>query len=33
MVMKDGKIIEIGETEEIFRNPKEEYTKLLLRNS
>lgn len=30
MVMKDGRIIEIGETEEIFSHPKEEYTKLLL---
>lgn len=33
MVMKDGKIIETGETEEIFRNPKMDYTKLLLCNS
>ncbi len=33
MVMKDGKIIEIGTTEEIFNHPKEEYTKLLLKNS
>ena len=33
MVMKDGRIIEIGETEEIFAHPKEEYTKLLLGNS
>ena len=30
MVMKEGRIIEIGETEEIFRHPKEDYTKLLL---
>ncbi len=30
MVMKDGKIIEIGETEEIFNHPREDYTKLLL---
>ena len=30
MVMKDGKIIEQGRTEEVFDNPKEEYTKLLL---
>ena len=29
-VMKDGLIIEQGITEEIFRNPKEEYTKKLL---
>lgn len=33
MVMKDGCIIEIGDTEEVFQNPKEEYTKLLLANS
>ena len=33
MVMKEGRIIEIGETEEIFQNPKEEYTKQLLLNS
>jgi len=33
MVMKDGKIIEIGETEEVFNRPKEEYTKTLLANS
>ena len=29
-VMKDGKIIEQGNTEEIFDNPREEYTKKLL---
>lgn len=29
MVMKDGKIVEIGDKEELFSNPKEEYTKLL----
>lgn len=33
MVMKDGQIIEIGETEEIFRAPREEYTKQLFSNS
>ena len=33
MIMQEGKIIEIGETEEIFNHPKEEYTKLLLCNS
>ena len=33
MVMKDGQIIEIGETEEIFRDPREEYTKQLFSNS
>ena len=30
MVMKEGKIIEIGETEEIFAHPKQEYTRELL---
>ena len=33
MVMKDGRIIESGETEEIFNHPKEDYTKLLLGSS
>lgn len=33
MVMKEGKILEIGETEELFSHPKQEYTKLLLGNS
>jgi len=33
MVMQEGRIIEIGETEEVFRHPKEEYTKLLLERS
>jgi len=31
MVMKDGNILEIGETEELFRKPKDPYTKELLR--
>lgn len=30
MVMRDGCIIESGETEQIFKMPKEEYTKILL---
>ncbi|MCM1046357.1 MAG: ABC transporter ATP-binding protein [Candidatus Gastranaerophilales bacterium] len=30
MVMKDGRIIEMGDTEEVFNRPKEDYTKLLL---
>lgn len=30
MVMKEGKIVEIGETEELFNHPKEEYTRQLL---
>ena len=30
MVMKDGRVIEIGETEDIFHDPKEAYTKSLL---
>ncbi len=32
MVMKEGRIIEIGDREEIFSHPREEYTKLLLCN-
>lgn len=31
MVMKDGKILEIGDTEEVFAHPKDSYTKELLR--
>lgn len=33
MVMKDGKIVEIGDTEEVFAHPREEYTRQLLRES
>ncbi len=33
MVMKDGRIIEQGKTEDIFNEPKEEYTETLLRES
>ena len=33
MVMQEGRIVEIGDTEEIMRNPKEEYTRQLLANS
>jgi ABC-type dipeptide/oligopeptide/nickel transport system ATPase component len=33
MVMKDGQIVEQGETEEIFRAPKDPYTQLLLQES
>ncbi|MGN0403482.1 MAG: dipeptide ABC transporter ATP-binding protein [Acetatifactor sp.] len=33
MVMKEGRIIEAGETEDVFANPKQEYTKSLLNNS
>ncbi len=33
MVMKEGKIVEIGETEEVFAHPREEYTRQLLRES
>ena len=30
LVMKDGQILEEGETEELFESPKTEYTKELL---
>ena len=30
LVMKDGKVIECGETEDVFLHPKEAYTKKLL---
>ncbi|MBR3641385.1 MAG: ABC transporter ATP-binding protein [Oscillibacter sp.] len=30
LVMKDGRIVERGTTEEVFNRPKEDYTKLLL---
>ena len=33
MIMQEGRIIEIGETEEVFSHPREDYTKLLLSNS
>lgn len=33
MVMKEGKIIEIGETEELFHHPEQEYTRQLLGTS
>ena len=32
IVMKDGKICEIGETEDIFRHPTHEYTRFLVQN-
>lgn len=31
IVMKDGKIVEAGDSEEIFNNPKKEYTKRLIK--
>ena len=33
MILQEGRIIEIGETEEVFSHPREDYTKLLLSNS
>ena len=30
LIMKDGKILEEGKTEELFQHPKESYTKQLL---
>jgi ABC-type dipeptide/oligopeptide/nickel transport system ATPase component len=30
MVMKDGRVVESGMTQEVLRNPKEEYTKILI---
>lgn len=33
MVMKEGRILEIGDTEELFHHPREEYTRELLGNS
>lgn len=30
IVMKDGKIVELGDPDEIYRNPKSEYTRVLL---
>lgn len=33
MVMQKGRIVEIGDTEEVFGHPKEDYTKILLAES
>jgi len=30
MVMKDGKIVEIGDADEVYNFPKEDYTKQLI---
>ena len=30
LVMKDGKIVESGETEQLFKHPEQDYTKKLL---
>jgi len=32
LVMKNGKLVESGEAEELFRNPKEQYTRELIRS-
>jgi peptide/nickel transport system ATP-binding protein len=31
MVMKNGRIMEYGETQEVYRNPQSDYTKQLLK--
>ena len=31
MIMKDGRVVEYGETKELYRNPKADYTKSLLK--
>jgi peptide/nickel transport system ATP-binding protein len=31
MIMKDGKVVEYGETRQLYRNPKAEYTRSLLK--
>ena len=33
IVMKDGAVVEAGETEKVFGNPKEDYTRELLEAS
>ncbi len=33
IVMKDGKVVELGNTEQLFENPQEEYTRTLLNAS
>jgi peptide/nickel transport system ATP-binding protein len=30
IILKDGEVVESGETNEVFNNPKEDYTKFLL---
>lgn len=32
-VMKNGKIVEVGDTKEVINNPKDEYTKLLIKSA
>ncbi|MCR4757717.1 MAG: ATP-binding cassette domain-containing protein [Butyrivibrio sp.] len=31
MIMKNGRVVEYGDTKEVYKNPKEEYTKQLLK--
>ena len=31
MIMKNGRVVEYGKTKEVYKNPKQEYTKQLLR--
>lgn len=32
-VMKNGKIVEVGDAKEVINNPKDEYTKLLIKSA
>ena len=31
--MKNGKIVEVGDAKEVINNPKDEYTKLLIKSA
>ena len=32
-MQKNGKIVEVGDTKEVINNPKDEYTKLLIKSA